>query len=143
MGADRVLAKHAWSPWHRENGQRLLEFCCYHNLCVTNTFQNKACHKVSWRHPRSNHWLDLVITRRDSLNSICNTRAYQSADCDTDHSLSASKVKLKPKKLNHSKTKCQWRINICKTTYPEKNQEFIERLEETLTSDQLQCVEDR
>ncbi|XP_068680344.1 craniofacial development protein 2-like [Montipora foliosa] len=89
-----------------DNGQRLLELCCYHNLCITNTFfQNKACHKVSWRHPRSKHWhqLDLVVTRRDSINSVCKTRAYHSADCDTDHSLIASKVKLKPKKLHHTK----------------------------------------
>ena len=39
-----------------DNGQRLLELCSFHKLCVTNTyFTNKDCHKVSWRHPRSNH----------------------------------------------------------------------------------------
>ena len=48
------------------NGQRLLEFCSYHDLCVTNTFfSTKMCQRTSWRHPRSHHWhqLDLVITR--------------------------------------------------------------------------------
>ena len=120
-----------------EHGQRLLELCCYHNLCVTNTyFQNKVCHKASWRRPRSNHWhqWDLVITRRDSLNSVGNTR-----DTDTNHSLIASKVKLKPKKLHHSKTKCQSGINICKTSYPKQNQEFIEKPEESLSTDQTVC----
>lgn len=35
-----------------ENGQSLLELCCYHDLCVNNTFfQNKPYHRVSWRHP--------------------------------------------------------------------------------------------
>ena len=64
-------------------------------------FPNKACHRVSWRHLRSKHWhqLDTVITRRDSLNTVCNTRAYHSADCDTDHLLIASRLKLNPKKL--------------------------------------------
>ena len=39
-----------------ENGQWLLEFCCIHNFCVTNTFfQTKPHEKVSWRHPRSGH----------------------------------------------------------------------------------------
>ncbi|CAH2043894.1 unnamed protein product, partial [Iphiclides podalirius] len=37
-----------------ENGQRLLEFCSRHQLCVTNTFfKGKFMRKVSWRHPRS------------------------------------------------------------------------------------------
>lgn len=103
-----ILAKHVRSPWHRgkmnENGQTLLEFCCYHKLCVTNAyFQNQACHKASCKHQRSNHWyqLDLVITRCISLNNVCNTRAYHSADCNTDHSLISSMVKLKPKNLYH------------------------------------------
>ena len=40
-----------------ENGQRLLEFCTFNDLCVTNSFfQTKPQHKVSWRHPRSKHW---------------------------------------------------------------------------------------
>ena len=143
VGADReswpnVLGHHGIGKMN-ENGQRLLELCCYRKLCVTNTyFQNKACHKVSWRHPRSKHWhqLDMIITKRDSLNNVCNTRSYQSADCDTDHSLIATKVKLKPKRFYHSKRKGQPRINISKTAYPEKNQEFNERLGETLNTAQ-------
>ena len=141
VGADReswpnVLGHHGKGKMN-ENGQRLLELCCYHKLCVTNTyFQNKACHKVSWRHPRSKHWhqLDMIITKRDSLNNVCNTRSYHSADCNTDHSLIATKVKLKPKKFHHSKRRGQPRINISKTAYPEKNQEFNEQLEETLNT---------
>ncbi|XP_035688750.1 SCO-spondin-like [Branchiostoma floridae] len=34
------------------NGQRLLELCSYHNLCITNSFfECKPQHKVSWEHP--------------------------------------------------------------------------------------------
>ena len=80
-----------------ENGQRLLEFCCYYGLCVTNTFFNtKLQHRVSWRHPRSKHWhqLDLILTRRSSLPSTTITCSYQSADCDTDYSLVCCRVKL-------------------------------------------------
>ena len=110
VGADQeswpsVLGHHGIGKMN-DNSQRLLELCCYHNLRVTNTFfKNKACHKVSWRHPMSKHWhqLDLVITRRDSLNNVCNTRSYHRADCNTDHSLIASRVKLTPKKIYHSK----------------------------------------
>ena len=107
-----------------ENGQRLLEVCCFHNLCVTSTyFRDKDRRKASWTHPRFNHWhlLDLVITRADSINNVCNTKAYQSADCDTDHSSVASWVKVTPKGLQYAKKKCQPRINTNHTLDPEKN----------------------
>ena len=150
MGADHeswpdVLGHHGIGKMN-ENGQRLLEFCCYHKLCVTNTFfQIKACHKVSWRHPRSKHWhqLDMILTRRASINSVCSARAFHSADCDTDHSLIVAKVKLWPKRLHHPKKKGQPRINTCKTAYPDRNQEFIVRLEDTVYSEEEQNVEDR
>ena len=68
---------------------------------------NKPCHKVSWRHPRSGHWhqLDLVITRRDALNNVLNSRSYHSADCDTDHSLICARLIMQRKRLFHSKQK--------------------------------------
>ena len=70
-----------------ENGHIIIELCCHHGLSIRNTFfENKPCHNVSWRHRRSGHWhqLDIVITRRDALNNVLNTRSYHSADCDTD-----------------------------------------------------------
>ena len=84
------------------------ELCCHHGLCITNSyFKCKELHKVSWRHPRSRHWhqLHLVITRRADFSSVLHTRSYHSADCDTDHSLVASKVRLKPRKIHHGKIK--------------------------------------
>ena len=68
---------------------------------------------MSWRHPRSNHWhqLDLIITRRSDLVSVLQTRSYHSADWDTDNSLIASRIKLIPKKLHHSKSKGKTHIN--------------------------------
>ena len=70
-----------------ENGQRLLELCTFHGLCITNTFfSTKPQHRVSWRHPRSKHWhqLDFVITRRSLLNHVLITRTYHSADCEVE-----------------------------------------------------------
>ena len=61
-----------------ENGQRLLEFCTYHGLCITNSFfKTKFLHKVSWRHPRSKHWhqLDLILVRRAAIKTILHTRS--------------------------------------------------------------------
>ncbi|XP_068697005.1 craniofacial development protein 2-like [Montipora foliosa] len=139
VGADReswpsVLGHHGIGKMN-DNDQTLLELCCYHNLCETNTFfQNKAYHKVSWRHPRSKHWHqpDLVITRCASLNNVCNTRSYHSADCNIDHSL-----------VYYSKKKGQPRINTSKTAYSDKIQKFAESLEESLMYHHEQSAEDR
>ena len=85
-----------------ENGQRLLEFCTWHGLCITNSyFQTNPWHKVSWQHPRTKIWhqLDYVITRKADLKNVTLTRTYHSADCDTDHSLVSAKMNILPRKM--------------------------------------------
>lgn len=61
------------------NGQRLLELCFYHSLCVTNTIQTKVKYRMSWWPPRSRYWnqLDLIISMRANLKHILLTRSYQ------------------------------------------------------------------
>ena len=66
-----------------ENGQRLLELCTFHYLCITNSFfHTKPPHKVSWRHSRSKHWhqLDLILVRRAAIKNVLHTRSYHNAD---------------------------------------------------------------
>ena len=118
-----------------ENGQRLLELCSFYDLAVTNTFcQTKPHHRVSWRHPRSKHWhqLDLVITRRSMLNHVLCTRSYHSADCDTDHSLVCSMVRLRTKRIHHSKQKGRTRIDTTRTSKPELRERFTEAIDKIL-----------
>ncbi|XP_066021426.1 uncharacterized protein [Pocillopora verrucosa] len=105
-----------------ENGQRLLELCTYHRLCITNTFFGvKLHHRFSWMHPRSKNWhqLDLIISRREHLNNIRTTRAYHSADCDSDQSLVCTKIQLRPKKFHRVKQSATLRINASATAIPE------------------------
>ena len=86
-----------------DNGQRLLELCTWHKLCITNSyFQTKPWHKVSWQHPRTKVWhqIDYVITRKAELKNVNLTRSYHSADCDTDHSLVVAKMNILPRKTN-------------------------------------------
>ena len=100
-----------------ENGQRLLELCTFHNLCITNSFfKTKPQHKVSWRHPRSKHWhqLDLILVRRAAIKNVLHTRLYHSADCDTDHSLVCCKIRLQPKKFHRAKKLGTPRIDVSK-----------------------------
>ena len=84
---------------------------------------------MSWRQPWSRHWhqLDLVITRRADLSSVLHTRSYQSSDCDTDHSLVTSKVRLMSRKIHHSKT-------ACGTSDPFKAPSFADSLQEKLAA---------
>ena len=104
-----------------ENGQWLLEFCCIYSFCVTNTFfQTKPHQNVSWRHPRSGHLhqLDLIIARHQSIFSVLITCSYHSADCDTDHSLLHSKIRLHPKNFHHSRKETLPCNNTCYSREP-------------------------
>ena len=126
-----------------ENDQHLLELCCHHGLCVSNTFYNtKPQHRVSWRHQRSKHWhqLDLILTRRVDIKI---TRSYQSADCDTDHSLVCSKVKLRAKSLHQTRKEDRPRIDTSKTHDQRKVEEFARVLEDSLPGPPTANVQDR
>ena len=118
-----------------DNGQCVLELCSFHGLCITNTFvQSMPQQKVSWKHPRSHKWhqLDLVIARRSALNNVLATRSYHSADCDTDHAIVCSKVRLSPRKLHRSKPTGRTRINVARTADPQRREQFVASLEQTL-----------
>ncbi|KAG6932534.1 craniofacial development protein 2, partial [Chelydra serpentina] len=140
----RVGADHDFWPTYlgrfgvgemNENEQRLLELCSYHDLSITNSFfQTKPQHKVSWRHPRSMHWhqLDLIIIRRSALKCVLLTRTFHSADCDSDHSLVCSKMKLQPKKIHRSRPEGKPRIDVSKTAHPDKAEKFTHELSEVL-----------
>ncbi|XP_037791339.1 uncharacterized protein LOC119586676 [Penaeus monodon] len=90
--------------------------------------------RVSWRHPRSRHWhqLDLVIIRKASLNCVLTTRSYHSADCDTDHSMVGSKIRLQPKRIHRSKQKGRPRMNTSKTAIPDLCERFANSIEDVL-----------
>ncbi|KAJ2942076.1 hypothetical protein O0L34_g10993 [Tuta absoluta] len=112
-----------------ENGQRLLELCSKHLLCITNTyFKGKSSRKVSWKHPRSGHWhqLDLILTKKKNLRETLHTRTFHSADCDTDHSLVASHVAITHKKIHSSKLPGRKKIDLPKT----RDDEFVRKFEE-------------
>ena len=120
-----------------ENGQRLLELCTFHNLCIANTyFQTKPQHKVSWRHPRSKHWhqLDLIVVRRSAICNILHARSYHSADCDTDHSLVSCKIRLQLKRFHRKKEKGNPRINISMMSQPVLTQKFAEVIKKELSN---------
>ena len=120
-----------------ENGQRLLELCTFHNMCIANSFfKTKLQHKVSWRHPRSKHWhqLDLILVRRSAIKNVLHTRTYHSADCDTDHSLVCCKIRMQPKKVHRHKKQGNPRIETSKIHQPDLVEQFTVDLERELAA---------
>ena len=104
------------------DGHRLLEFCSYYDMVVTNSFfKTKAQHNVSRLHPWSKNWhqLDLVLTRRSSLKEITNTRSYHSVNCDTDHSILRYKIKLQAKYFYRTNQPGKPRIDTRKISKPD------------------------
>ena len=117
-----------------ENGQRLLELCTYHDLCIANSyFRTKPRHNVSWRHPRSKHWhqMNLILFRRAALKNVLHTRSYHSADCNTDHSLVCCKVRLQPKRFHRTKKQGNPRIEVSKMSQPNLMSQFAEAFEKS------------
>ena len=123
-----------------ENGQRLLELCTFHDLCITNSFfHTKPQHKVSWRHQRSKHWhqLDIILVRCAAIKNVLHTRSYHSADCDrTDHSLVCCKIRMQPKKFHHTKAKGIPRIDVSKMSQPDVTEQLAQTFEKELGSSQ-------
>jgi hypothetical protein len=102
---------------------------------LTHTSDARKIHQVSWRHPRSGHWhqLDLVITQRADLPNVLQTRSFHSADCDTDHTLIASKGASNAKRsYTTPRRRAKPHINTCCTTITERTEQFISDLEDKL-----------
>ena len=115
-----------------ENGQRLLELCTYHKLCIANSYYwSKPQHNVSWRHPRSKHWdqMDMILFRRAALKNVLRTRSYHSAECNTDHSLVCCKIRLQPNRFHRTKKQGNPRIDVSKLSQPNLMSQFAEAFE--------------
>ena len=100
-----------------------------HDLCIANSyFRTKPQHKVSWMHPRLKHWhqLDLILSRRAALKNVLHTRSYNSADCNTDHSLVCCKIILQPKRFHRTKKQGNARIDVSKMSQPNLMSQFAE-----------------
>ena len=71
---------------------------------------------------------------RTSHNSVLNTSSFHNADCNTDHALVGSKVKLQPKKMHHSKRKCRPCMNAAYASVPALTERYLNSPEQALHS---------
>ena len=73
-----------------EKGVKLLDFCAFNNLVVTNTlFQHRPCHQQTWFHPADStglgHMLDYVLVNYCFRSSVLDTRVYTNTYLQSDH----------------------------------------------------------
>ena len=95
---DGVTGKHLFDHETSENGYRVLDFCSFNGLVVTNTiFPHREIHQRTYQNPRTRDWhmLDLVLVNKRFRSSILDTRVFRGADIDSDHALVLSRVRLK------------------------------------------------
>ena len=83
------------------NGVKLLDFCAFNSLVVTNTlFQHRFCHQQTWFHPAettgSGHLMDYVLVNRRFRSSVLD-RVFRKTYLQSDHRLVVARVRLKLK----------------------------------------------
>ena len=116
------------------NGLLLLSLCAEENLVIT-IFEYQEAHKVSCMHPWTKHWyiLDYIITRRQDLSDILDTRPLRGADCWTDHILLCCKSRFKIHKPVRKKPSCiKKKLNVQSLKSSHVQDELKAKLAESL-----------
>ena len=129
-----------------ENGVKLLEFCAFNSLVLTNTlFQHRPCHQQTLFHPaestKSGHVLDYILVNHLFRTNVLDTREYRKTYLQSDHRLVVSKVRMKLK----AKRRCSQREPKYQTDRrlleDSRVHEFARVLEEGLESHTTSCIE--
>ncbi|XP_065571512.1 craniofacial development protein 2-like [Artemia franciscana] len=129
------------------NGYRLLHFCRYKNLVITNTvFDHKIAHKLTWflTDSKTTNLIDYVIVNRRLARSIQHTREvlYSSAVIDVkskDHHLIMPRVNLE---LKFQGNYLPGSYNACRIKNENLRETFQEQLNTKLESLKFDNVED-
>ena len=122
-----------------ENGVKLLDFCAFNNLEVTNTlFQHRPCHQQTWFHPADSaglgHMMDYVLVKHCFRSSVLDTRVYRKTYLQSDHRLVVSRVRLKLK-AKRRRSQQEPRYQMDRRLLEEDHvQEFARVMEEGLES---------
>ncbi|VDP55298.1 unnamed protein product [Heligmosomoides polygyrus] len=105
VGGDRNIMEKsvgafASSDHLSNNGERLVSFCDFNDLCIANTFFfHRGIHKKTWRSPNSTtaNEIDHICINRKWRTSVHDACVYRGADVGTDHYLVRATLKLKLK----------------------------------------------
>lgn len=81
-----------------DNGERLLEYCAFNNLRLTNTcFRHKYIHDYTFysNDHRTKKLIDHVMVRRRMASSVMDSRVYRTTALSSDHKLVVARIRLK------------------------------------------------
>ncbi|KAK3889814.1 hypothetical protein Pcinc_006210 [Petrolisthes cinctipes] len=92
-----------------------------------------------WEGPSQSHWSAIARLKLGSPRPV----SFHSADCDTDHSLVSTKVRIQPKCIHRSKQKGRPRINTARTVMPDLCERFACSIEEALMDCPTSSAEER
>jgi exonuclease III len=116
------------------NGQRLLDTCNTHGLCIGGTlFQHKFIHQYTWTSNttgRVRAQLDHIIINQRWKRSLQDCRTYRGADIASDHELLIGDIKMRlarPKRGGQSK-----RFAVHKLNNPKIREEYEGEVEKHL-----------
>lgn len=87
---------HRWGQ-PNDAGRELMNFLSLNEATVCNTwFKKKSIYKHTWQHPKSKKWhcIDFAIMRRRDLKKCLDSSVKRRAECNTDHNLLRTKVRI-------------------------------------------------
>ncbi|VDO92145.1 unnamed protein product [Heligmosomoides polygyrus] len=99
-GMEKSVGAFASSDHLSDNGERLVSFCDFNDLCIAKTFFfHRGIHKKTWRSPNGTtaNEIDHICIKRKWRTSVHDARVYRGADVGTDHYLVRATLKLKLK----------------------------------------------
>ncbi|VEN37907.1 unnamed protein product [Callosobruchus maculatus] len=104
-----------------ERGEKLIDFCIQNKLVITNTTFNHHIRRLyTWKSPgdRYRNQIDYIMINQRWKSSIMNTKTYPGADCNSDHQLLVTVLRIK---LNTSKKITKSKRMVI---YPSEKQQF-------------------
>lgn len=81
------------------NGERLLDFCSYHNLSIMNGyFKHKQYHRMTWSAKGSESIVDYLVANKEAKKEVMDVRVFKGYDIATDYHFVESSIRLRKKK---------------------------------------------
>jgi len=120
-----------------ENGLRYIDFANGGELIVKSTmFPQKDIYKGIWKAPNSRYvsQINHVLINTRFKNCVHDVKTVRGADCDLDHYLIKGKLKVKLKKLIHSKGTLVNRFDVNKLKDTNTCELFKQQLHETMNN---------
>ena len=103
-----------------EAGRRLVDFCEYNNLVITNTlFNHHYRRRYTWQSNdgTTKNQIDYIMIKRRWRSSVLNCRTYPGADADSDHNLVMGKIRLRIKRLQNQTPSVRYDVDKISSEY--------------------------